>query len=441
METIDWKLIEGTMLNIKKQYFRTSIMENCTVNVIARPYIPFVINDSYGFEIEILRSIGHMSNINFNITISNDMVDSWGCKINDSWTGNLNLVYDEMYLGIGNIDIGMGNSTDFDFSQFYHIEPLIYVVPAAELVPKWRILTVIFTIEMWGICIVTMIIFSLTFCCSSLFFKKQAETTRMQSPFLSSFQVLIGQVVDQQPVQDVQRVFFISLSIFSIIISSLYTSSLIYYLKNPIKQHQISDPEELFDIFGNIQYEVGGLLKYRMFYNLTNSPKLLKLLDVYQSISEGNETVEYWLQMVSIRNDFWTISSDFFVKYLLAIGSNSTTNPDGQPKVTPLNKPLLSYPVGIIMRRGHPLLERINSSIKQLLYGGFVSHFCRQYLNKIGEDNIIDNLKNTAIFQALSLEHLQGAFAVLTSGYITGGVTLITECIFDILMSKRNWPN
>nr|XP_023023737.1 uncharacterized protein LOC111511904 [Leptinotarsa decemlineata]XP_023023738.1 uncharacterized protein LOC111511904 [Leptinotarsa decemlineata]XP_023023740.1 uncharacterized protein LOC111511904 [Leptinotarsa decemlineata]XP_023023741.1 uncharacterized protein LOC111511904 [Leptinotarsa decemlineata] len=397
--------------------------ENCTVNVIAKPYPPFVTSDGGGFEIEVLKTVGSILNINFNITMSKDSVDSWGDKLENSWTGNLNLVHDKLYLGIGNLDTNIELLRDFDFSQFYHMEPLVYVVPAAKFVPKWRVLSAIFTIEMWAICFAVLIIFGFIFYCTS----RSKGITRIQDPLLYSLQVIIGHAVDRHPVHDIQRIFFVSLSIFSIILSSIYTCSLIYYLKNPIKQHQIKSSQEIFDVFGNMRYTVGGIAKYRMLYNVSYSDEIQKIFETYETISEENETVEYWLNLVSNREDLWTISSEFFVKYLLALNSNSTTYPDGQPKLFPLHQQLLSYPVSLIMRKGHPLLRKINPVITRLLCGGLVIKFCEKYLSEIGKDDSMDNMQNTTPFEALSLEHLQGAFAILTIGYVSGGITMLLE--------------
>lgn len=416
------------MLNIKRRYFeikRGRDLLNCTVGVVTAPYKPLVINETDGLEIEVLKNIESIINVHFNITVTENLTDTWGSEENGTWTGKLKYVYENFYLGVGNVETGLAYATDFSFSRFYHMEPLVLVVPIAKFVPKWRVLVAIFTVEMWGICLAIMICFAVSFYFASKFGGEVESFKSFTKCFYQSFQIIVYQAVPIHPISDLTRVFFVSLAVISIILSSAYTCSLVYYLKNPIREHQATRISDIMDSFGEYKFGIGGVRRFRELFTLSSEEEGTKLYQMYQTASGDNDTILYWIRKVADDRNIWTVSSKLYVDYLLTKGSNATIDQDGKPKIYVFKKQLMSYFIGMIVRKGHPLLRNFDYAIQRLTWGGLVARMSDKYTQAIRRkgDGYDDK------YSPLGIENLQGAFALLAMGCCLGFVALVMECI------------
>lgn len=423
----------GQMNNIKKDYFETGLksdFHNCTLGVIAMPYKPFVIGENNGIEVKILKRLEKEFNIHFNITISNFSA-SWGKKTeNNSWTDNLRMVYEQLYFGIGNVDTGRDiNSTDFSFSIFYLNEALVFVVPIAQLVPEWRILIAIFNEEMWGICLAIILIFAIIFCLCSL--KSDTSTVYYRHPLFTSYQMFLSYAVNRHPKTEILRVFFLSMSVFSIIVGSLYTCSLLYYLKNPIREYQPDQNTDIVDENFNLKYRLGGLSKYGSILNGT------KYENDYLKATGQNDNIDYWLEQVAIERDIWTVSSSLYAKYSLAQNSNVTTDANGVPRVFVFKNKLSTYHIAMVARNGHPLLKKSNKILKKMLYGGLITHYLNKYVRYIDREISLDTASDSTL-KPLTLRHLQGAFFILFCGYVYAFIVLFFEIVIYKFKKRFN---
>lgn len=422
------------MNNIKNNYFNTGLkhdFHNCTLGVIAMPYKPFVIDENNGIEVKILKQLEKELNIHFNIIISNFSA-SWGKKTeNKTWTDNLRMVYEQLYFGIGNVDTGRDiNSTDFTFSNFYLNEALVFVVPIAQLVPEWRILIAIFNEEMWEICLAIILIFALIFYLCS--FKSQTSTVYYQFPLFTSYQMFISYAVNRHPKTENLRVFFLSLSVFSIIVGSLYTCSLLYYLKNPIREYQPDKNSDILDKNLNLKYRMGGLSKYGSIFSGS------KFENDYLKATGHNDSIDYWLEKVANERDIWTVSSSLYARYSLAQNSNVTTDANGVPRVFVFKNRLSTYQVAMISRNGHPLMKKMNKILHKMLYGGLILHYLNEYVRDIDKEISLDTAGDSTL-KPLTLRHLQGAFFILFCGYVYSFIVLFFEIIIKKLKKRYNY--
>ncbi|CAH2011022.1 unnamed protein product [Acanthoscelides obtectus] len=421
--------IDGKMRHIKKRYFNVGLgrnMYNCTLGVRAKEFQPFVINEGEGFEIELLRIIGQKLNIHFNITLSNS--SGWGDVLNDEWTGDLEDIFINMYLGIGNVDPGMGYDRDFDYSEIYHMEPRVWVVPKARLVPKWRAFIAMFNLEIWGVCFGALLFYALMFYLTAKVSETVSAYKKIDTSLEASFKVMLS-TSEFQPKSDLTRLFFVSLAVFGIVLYAIYTVYLLKYLKNPIREHQYTENSEIYDSFGNLRVGVGGLQRLKSLFNVSE-PQVKKIYDAYQEADDENDTVLYWINKVAEERNIWTISSRLYAEYLLA-HSDVATDTDGDPKVFIFKRQLMTYYVSILARQGHPLLKKINRVIGQLTQGAIMEHLVYNQTVLIELKNAKNDKEGVKQFSALSMDHLQGTFALLALGYIFGFITLILEFIVD----------
>lgn len=217
----------------------------CYAPVQALPYPPFVIEQNLGVEIDILKLVELMLNLTFIIELYPNYTIHLGEKTpNGTWTDFLEPIFSDWQLGVGSIPPGSELTEDFTFSVPYSWNQNVYVVPIAALVPSWRILMAIFTVPMWGICFAGLV----GFAGGCYLVKNQHEMRIFQTfggCFLVAFQLVLAHPVHTHPKGDLVRVFFEGFAILCIILNCVYTCSLIYFLQNPVREHQISTQEEI----------------------------------------------------------------------------------------------------------------------------------------------------------------------------------------------------
>ncbi|KAJ8916148.1 hypothetical protein NQ315_004515 [Exocentrus adspersus] len=226
------------------------------------------------------------------------------------------------------------------------------------------------------------------------------------------------------------------MAIISIILASAYTCSLVYYLKNPIREHQPTVNSDIMDSFEQYKYGIGGISRYRELFTFSSEDEGTELYEMYQIANGDNDTVMYWINKVAEDRDIWTISSKLFANYLLAHDSNVTTDEDGKPKIYVFKKPLMSYSISLIMRKGHPLLWHVNYAIQRLKWGGLIARISRKYTQAIDKKKSVLN-EDDDTYKPLVIDDLQGAFALLFFGYGLGLVALLVECLIHKYKSSK----
>ncbi|CAG9856642.1 unnamed protein product [Phyllotreta striolata] len=425
--------VNGTMLKPSKNYNDVRVRENCIVKVVAKEFVPFVLSKTEGFEIDVLQLIGSYLKVTFDVEFyPKSALPNWGGKINGTWTGLVKDVAEKTSVGVGHIVVGLMDSKEFSYSQSYHYASLVWVIPKALDIPKWRILFALFSPQVWALCLGMVLLFAFVF---YLVIKLQGGTPR--NSLLTATQILIYQPVSHLPRNDLHNVFFLGLCVASIILNSVYTSSLLFYMKNPMTEHQASGLHELIDPFGNPVYEVGGYSKYKSFYNDSETETSRFVYDHYQVSYGENDTLEYWLRRVAHTRRYWTISTLLYAKYVDAL-DNITRTEDGKSMIfVKSKKPVSVNGVGLIMRRSHPLLGKINKIIQHMLYGGIQLKIRSKYWRVIEKMESLDNSIDMAD-EPLTFYHLEGAFAFLILGYVLGFLILAMEIIIYRCKKRKN---
>ncbi|RZB40763.1 Lig chan domain containing protein [Asbolus verrucosus] len=403
--------VDGTF-RTKRKYYEGKLEKNfgnCTMDVVANAIIPFVISEDEGFEISLIKQIGGSLNIDFNVTLTGE--DTWGVKDEEGyWSNGLGRVYNDSCLGVGNFYFVADYAKDFDFTSSHFVSNLVWIVPIAQYVPKWRVLTVIFSWRLWVVCFGFVVLCALAFKMGALSKSECSFYKKFGNDFLVAFQVVITSVTNRQPNSDWIRIVFVSLSIFGIIISSVYTSSLINYLTRPQRELQVNSIEDVIIK----DYEIGGLPIYEDIFNVTEDENSMRIYEMYQV----NDSLSGWLTKVADDRDTCTIGTDFVIKYMIAQKDPILTDNHQKPKVHIIEKKIFSYSVVIVASKGFPFLNRINRVVSSMTTFGLVDEMARKYLHTLKKVEAVN--ADGSFVQELSLHHLQGAFTILVLGCILG---------------------
>ncbi|KAH1027838.1 hypothetical protein HUJ05_001270 [Dendroctonus ponderosae] len=322
---------------------------------------------------------------------------------NGNWTGFLAPVYDSWHLGIGNVPPESEYMDDFTFTLDYIRAKIVYVVPNANLVPR-----------------------------------------TLQKCFAVAFQILIAHPIEKQPKSDFTRVYFIALAMLSIVLNSVYTSSMIYFLQNPIREHQISTDKEI----ANPDLPLGSSPKYKEMFNGSSNQFAKVMHDSYITVNESLDTNNYWIAKVGNERNICTLGIEINLNYLLSKKNRLVTDKFGNDKVFVLEKPLRSQPVGIIMRKGNFFLDNFNSVIQKLIIeAGIIEKIKSKYLqstvHSMGDHEMSENNNNMHSSSnlgqsALSTHHLEGAFAILALGEVCGFLVFAFEIVYCRVLAKMN---
>ncbi|XP_060522286.1 glutamate receptor ionotropic, delta-2-like [Cylas formicarius] len=421
------KCAQGQLKVAKNNLFRDNSalkFELCELGVIAQPFEPFVIDKFSGFEIDMLRVVGRALNIDFLVELTPNATISLGDPNPDgTWTGFVSKLHSSRYLGVGDLTPDVRYLKDFAYSVAYFSEDVVWVAPRARIIPPWRVLAVIFAPEMWAVCLCSIFGFGVLFYASAKLHEEAVPGySSLERCVGTSFEVLIALAVWKQPNGDMTRVFFIGCAVFGIIVNSVYTSSLIQYLTDPVREHQISTGREIVES----DLKFGGPSMYRAIAsNDSDDIVVKKFIAEYRTVEEEIDTFAYWLGLVT-REKYATITDKTPVHYLLAKGNEMVTDSRGNPTVFVVPRKVMSKTISVMMRRGHNLRKRLNDVIQHLMVeGGVVGKLASKYIHKgaVRRNHGDDDQK------PLNAHHLQGAFAILFLGYVAGSVALVAEAV------------
>lgn len=409
-----------------KRYIQIKIenFNNCTLDVVANKLDPFVIDENEGFEIIFLKQLGKTLNISFNITLTGE--DSWGVKEEGVWTKGLGRVYEESALGIGNFYLAPEYSEDFDSTSPYYISGLVWIVPIAQYVPKWRVLAIIFSWYLWILCISLVLFSAVLLKITSLSKNESKHYKKFGNDLLNTFQIMIVNAVDRQPKSDWSRIVFIGLNFFSIIITAVYTSSLINYLTLPQREPQVDSIDGVLAK----NWDIGGLPVYQDIFNVTNDEKAMQIYDIFQV----NESLYIWLTSVGDDRDTASIVNDVFLNCLLARNDPLVTDATGKPKVFILEDRIFSYSVVMVANKGFPFLPKFNHVIGLLTKYGLIGAMARRYTFDLASKKM--EKEESGFVQPLSIDHLQGAFFILVLGEISGFVIFLFEIVVGFVIGR-----
>ncbi|KAK9883143.1 hypothetical protein WA026_001341 [Henosepilachna vigintioctopunctata] len=431
---------------LKSRFLKS--FKNCTIKGLAMTYEPFVINRTKGVEILLLEAMSEYINATFDLKVTLKSED-WGDKVNGTWGGNFNEIVNSLKIGIGNVGPEADRIEDFDFTYSHLSARLVWVVPIAKYMKKWRVLTIIFKLNVWFVCFgvlmfMTLFLIVLSRMCDDIIYYQD-----ISGSLLTSIQIVIFSCVHRIPKTDQVRIIFLSGLIFSLIMTCVYTSSLINVLTNVVREHQIDNEDEILQS----GLEIGGLEEYReRFQNAENDGCADDVCKKYQFYTGENDTAQTWLQKVE-RGIACTPLPRAFVQYYMVktndiLGNNSGTMsylPDASRRIKMfiIDKPINFYSLAIVMKKGNPFRRIFDKFLKKFVEAGLMYTLMSVYDNQfIRLNDLIANSDDGP--EQLSMYHLQGPFALFGIGNIISILIFIIELICgrkDMLCYRRKEKN
>ncbi|XP_017045371.1 uncharacterized protein LOC108090947 [Drosophila ficusphila] len=388
---------------------------NCTFLVCASVSAPFVEADCIlGLEMRIL---GFMKNrLNFYVnqsctTESRGEMDSAG-----SWNGLLGKVTDN------ECDFVMGGFypdnevADFFWgSDTYLQDAHTWYVKVAERRPAWQAMVGIFATYTWIGFLLILVLSWLSWFALVQLLPEPRYYQQLSLTAINALAVSICVAVQERPVCEATRVFFMGLTLYGLNVVATYTSKMIATFQDPGYLHQLDELTEV--VAAGIPY--GGHEESRDWFENEDDMWIFNGYNVSPEFTPQTKNLEAvrWGKRCILSNRMYTMQSRL-ADDIYAFPQN-----------------VFSSPLQMIMKAGFPFLFEINSIIRLMRDVGIFQkidadfRYNNTYLNRINK--MRPQFADTAI--VLTTEHLKGPFGILVVGICCAALTFLGE------LMTRHW--
>lgn len=310
-----------------------------------------------GFEIKLLNTIADYINMPLNYTISDTLNPYTNVFANGSVTGAFQQLNErEIDLVLGYVVSTPETQQIFDVITSYSQDSLVFCVAQAKRLHGFVTLTKNLDNAVLFILVSSLIVVStLVYIASHVLSGEIVNYKRYREVLTNTFLMMIGSNVRKQPNMIVNRMIVIFWMISSYWFQTQYVTIMMNALSKHHTGYQISVLDDILRSNMTIQY-------YHLCSDYLRQHKFDKL--------EKWECINYkeCLNKTALDIKFATCISEMNVQYLL----HNFIDYDGYPMVHCFEERIVTYPIQMLMWKGHPLKTKINDFVNRLSAGGFV---------------------------------------------------------------------
>jgi hypothetical protein len=406
--------------------------KECVYTFCARVQEPFINqNCTSGLEIQIMAFL--QEEMGFATSVNCTNLDRGERDANGTWSDLLAEV------SKGTCDIIAGaffpdydTHDDFTATDFYLQDYYRFFIPKASLEARWKGLLNIYKREIWYAAL-TIFLISWTFWFfAGLFTPESYQHRQVLLIFLNVLAVTLGVSANNRPEFLTLRFFFAILALYSLVLTSLYTSKLIDVFTNPKTDYQIDSIEEVLDS----NFPIGGRLENHdwfdnddeldraIFLRYNHSEAFRPSLETINQISEGKLALlmsQYYVNQTTLSKEVFGVSSQMFSSQLEMLAAQ------GFPLLRRINKILGFFrDAGIAGKLFNDFTYNatILKSIKELVL----------HLKKIEKSDEVLFDDDEIV---LTPEHLQGPFTLLILGLVISTIIFLFELLLNILSVRE----
>ncbi|KAL3279624.1 hypothetical protein HHI36_017129 [Cryptolaemus montrouzieri] len=376
-----------------------------------------------GIEVELMNVVSKYLKIRVEYYPS--LKNDWGhLNFDGSATSTMkDLMTRKVDIAIGSFSISYSRTVIFRMSQSYDEDHVILCVGYNSYVKFW---SAFFNLSGLKLCFFILITYVLL---TTLIWKTsqscEGEHSRYRKATLSylyCFAVLIGISVNVLPSTRRARIFFSLLLIFELFYVAFYESLLASLLSTAKNEQTI---KTLYDIFDQNMDIYGA--SYNQRYLSRIDTRLEKQILKHWIDCED---VEECLEDVFINRNKAICIDENFKNYELR---NSIR--EDIPGIYCLKQRLISYPIGMIMRKTLPIKEKIDDIIGRCAAGGLIDKWSSSaYSNGVRKAYTDrDDVEGT-----LKFSNLKPIFNVVAVGYILFGVVFFVELSYLHFLLYKN---
>lgn len=410
--TIDSILLTTCSKGILDNYINWSLLndipkywKNTTVNIINNMSPPYTTclkcKEERGIEFDIFDIIVEKLQFLPNFTRTGGFV-VWGDKIN----GSYNLLWGKLEKRRGDMVIGAFHPKseehlNFDMT-FGHMEDATYwLVPKAKLLPLWKRLNLIFSLEVYLILFISIIVTTIVSC----YLYKES----FSSALIMLYQILLECSLHRMP--DF-RTLIITWTAYCLVISTVFKSKLINVMTENMYDHQI---ESLSDIVNSKLVINIDTFIATFYYHYTN-PDEKYILKNYVHCDDHFACV----RRTAFQQDAVTVDFERSYQYTALF-----LDTEGNLLLHLCKTPIFPVQIHLFFVKGYPIFPQINDLLIRIRSSGFIQY---QY-NKMSHHTqmVLSKRKHNLAAKVLSVKHLQIAFFIFCIGMILSSFVFLGE--------------
>ncbi|XP_017007928.2 uncharacterized protein Ir60a [Drosophila takahashii] len=389
--------------------------KNCTFFVCSSISAPFVEADCIvGLEMRILGFMKNRLKFDVNQTCSNESRGE--IEADGSWGGLLGKVEDnECDFIIGGYYPDNEVADVFWGSDTYLQDAHTWYIKVAERRPAWQAMVGIFEGYTWLGFILILIISWLFWFALVKILPEPKYYQQLSLTAINALAVSISIAVQERPICESTRLFFMALTLYGLNVVATYTSKMIGTFQDPGYLHQLDELTEV--VAEGIPF--GGHEESRDWFENPDDMWIFKMYNTSPEFMPQTKNLEAvkWGERCILSNRMYTMQS--------ALADDIYAFPHN----------VFSSPLQMIMKAGFPFLFEMNSIIRNMRDVGIFQkidadfRYNNTYLNRINK--MRPKFADTDI--VLTTEHLKGPFGILVVGICVAALTFLGELMI------RNW--
>ena len=421
--TIDTWISDKQQFLLNRDLFENKIPSNlglCPLKISASHFPPFVIfpdkntttlSDMGGVDMAMLQHISELANVSIVLPPRADN-NTESKRVDGKWTGQIgDILYNKSDLALGAWCFTWDDSLVLEGTDSYFTEEFKFFIPRAGINPRYLSMTRVFASEVWLLIFVLMFLAAITFHLVAV-----GQTTvecdtykDISNCLLSAWSVVLGVEVHKMPLsQPLRGLFFLWLT-YSLAINTVFQTYVTTYIVDPGHRHQIDSVDEVMES-GLEVYVLDFLYELLADDLLKHSKSWRKCGNAYQC-----------LKIASASPGVVMVAGKLLAEYKSKELNCAFTYHESSSH-------LLHFDIVMVLKKGSPYLERINSVIRRLVEGGYPGKFFKD----VTQEHRRRCLSELDQYVPMSLDQLQSAFVVMLVG-----LSLSLLLFFGEVMAKQ----
>ncbi|XP_066958193.1 ionotropic receptor 21a-like isoform X1 [Macrobrachium rosenbergii] len=390
-----------------------------------------------GIDIEVIKAMGQA--LNFNPVFEHPGPELWGTILpNGTHTGMIGRISrDEAEIGVGNVFVTEVRAKYITFTIPYDYDRACFITPAPRELPKSKAILSPFSLNVWIVFTVTVLALSLfvPLFAMGLVQKDRNNRIDVSSAFLAILSNFCNQSVTV-PQTPAFQVLFAFITLCGFVSTVFYSTNLTAFMLVRAVEAPYTSIEQIV----KAGFQVGGFSDFwKAIFEESANENVRKLGDRFFSFFP--DITPYLKRVVS--REVVLLENTQHLEYLQ---KTFYTNRAGQsPLRLMLEECINPFGIGALLRRHSPLKKPLDMAILHMREGGLVDKFFDMVLQEdhknvheefdLGFDPNAESLQHN--IQALTFQHLQGAFMLLGIGVLIALTALATELLYSVAKLKR----
>lgn len=389
-------------------------MRQCTFTACASTAQPFVTKSCRGgLEILLIKFIADY--MNFHLSIRCSKLPR-GEIAEDGQLSNLLLEMrqDKCDFIVGSMYPDNDIHMHFKTSLAYYEDSYTWFVPLAPKRAAWKGLAFIFKLYTWMFIGFVLLLSAFVWNFVSVVSGDRPRFRQYSMCLLNDWSTLLCISVPLQPLKTPLRILFMGIALYSLNLTTVYTSNLIAVFTQPAYDDQLDSIEEI--LASGLPF--GGREEYHDWFE--SDQQILARYNYSDNFQPSTETLDRVRRRVQA----------VLLSRLFVISRNYSNLIYG------LTTNVFSNQMEIIFEKGFPLVSLFDKVINRVKDNGIIYKFYFDWQAKMEKNNALVGDTSEII---LTVQHLEGAFVILAYGLLLSVIVFALELLFKCKFKVAIW--